>query len=228
MTARGIGVKTLTFILLFVASANAREIPLDSVWAFKMPDTRNIQELEPRLNPNLSIEEMRKRSRLWQMRDVLRNRPKRGYKAGPAIVVVGKDKEALENAHAALLAKDKGKETPREMPLGKDLSLLFYSYLNGSYCKIVSAEIEDEGEKATNVYVYYQFVGHSETISTAHFALIPLGQPRTREGIVRVYIEQVPPVNQFGETLPKSDARHIVSDTFTFGVLEASKIKKVD
>jgi hypothetical protein len=189
--------------------SKAKIIPLDQIWAYEMPGTRDIRNLEPkRATGNLSTEALIRDSLVLQIRRTLQNRPKPGEKAGPAFVVVGTEKEALKNAHAVMVAKDE-KEPPRLLPANTDLSLVFYAYTGGRYVRLDSVE---KSERL--IVIKYHLESHSTANATIHFALIPIG--KLPVGAVQVKIEQLPPTDEKGQPLPMRDERHIVCDSFTF------------
>jgi hypothetical protein len=186
-------------------------IPLDEIWGYELQGTCDFRRLEPkRATANLSNDALIRGSLVLQIYKALQSRPKPGEKAGPAFVVTGTHEDALKNAHALIVKKDK-KEPPRRLPADKELSLLFYSYMGARYVRLVSVEQSDHLIK-----VEYQMVSHSTANSTIHFALIPLR--KMRPGAVQVKIEQVPPVDEKGNQIPLRDERQIVCDSFTFVV----------
>lgn len=219
------------FVLILFSQRNASSetpqdqpkatiIPLDQIWGYEMPGTRDIRELEPkRQTGNMPTEEVIRGSLILQIRQALGNRPKAGEQAGPALVVVGTGKEALKNAHAAIMAKDKKESVPirqqleaRVLPFDAELSVVFYSYMCGRYVRIISVE---QSEKL--ITVKYQLVSHITGDMTIHFALIPLG--KLHQGAVQVKIMQVPSVNTEGQrATPLQNVESIICDGFTFAV----------
>lgn len=175
-------------------------IPLDQIWAWKMPGTKNVGKLDADKTETGAI---------YQILASLSKRPKEGEKAGPAFVVEGTGEEALKKAADVLTKREEA--TPR-VAADTDLSLVFYSYSCGQFVHIVSVE---KAEK--QIRVKYQFVGHPTTNMTSHFTLIPLGE--LPEGEVEVIIEQTPSIDERGEEQPPfRDLERLVSDSFTFEV----------
>jgi hypothetical protein len=198
--------------------------PLDQVWGYMMPGTRDVRELEPKRDIGLlSPEEFIKASQVQQIRLTLssRGRAKEGEQAGPAIMVKGTGKEALKNASIALANKGKVAEldSARTFPADSDLSILFFAYLSPRYVRIVSVnrsmhQLRD-GQVETNLTIEYQLVSHISANMTPHFALIPLG--KLNPGVVRVKIQQLPPVDEFGkEDKPLRNVRRYVCESTSF------------
>jgi hypothetical protein len=185
-------------------------IPLERIWAYEMPRTRDVRELEPKLAIGATVDEMARQSDVWKIFKVLGQRLKEGEKAGAAFAVIGKGTDALKNASAVLAAKNE--EYPTIAPAQTDLSLVFYSYKCGRYVHLVNVE-----RSPGLVTVQYQFVIHPQQIMSRHFALIPLG--KLPEGTVKVQIEQVAPGDKPGRWVPaESDLQRLVSDSFKFSV----------
>jgi hypothetical protein len=203
-----------SLILILFSQAVAddpKTIPLDQIWGYELPGTRNIRELEPkRATGNFSNEALIRDSRVLHIYKALHIRPKQNEKAGPAFAVVGTGEVALKNAHEIILTKDK-QEPPRVHPAGEELSLVFYSYMSGRYVRLVNVRRTDR-----LVEVDYRIVSHLTSDSTVHFALIPLG--KFPPGAVHVRIQQVQPVDDSGQPVPLRDERNIVCDSFTFSV----------
>src|SRR4051812_2486016 len=130
-------------VLLVAAYPDFQEIPLNKIWGYDLPGTKNIRKLEPKqATGNLSDKEVISRSLVLQIQQSLMKRPKPNEKAGAAFIVVGTDQEALKNAHAIMIAKAK-KEPPRVFPANSELSLVFYSYASSKYVRLLSVEQSD-------------------------------------------------------------------------------------
>jgi hypothetical protein len=206
-------------ILLLVSSASGeapkeeaktQTIPLDQIWAYKMPGTRDVRELEPKPKSAATIDELARQSDFWKIMKVLDRRPKEGEKAGHAFVVVGTGKQALKNASAVFVEKDK--DRPTIVPAETDLSIVFYSHNCGRYVRLVNVE-----QSPQLISVKYQFVNHVQQEMTRHFALIPIG--KLPEGNVHVKIKEVPPVDERGQRVaPLRDPLRLVSGSFSFAV----------
>lgn len=200
----------VSLFALQALSAEPREIPLKEIWAYSMPGTRNVQELEPKPAQPLSsrgINEFTERSNVWKVMKTLDRRPKEGERAGPAFVVMGTKKHALQSATEILTS---GKEAKKSFPPHSDLSLVFYSYLCGRQVRLVTVEVSQK-----TILVKYQFVSNQRGIMSAHFALIPLG--KLEEGTYEVKIDEIEAVNeQRNKVAPLRSPERFVSDSFSF------------
>jgi hypothetical protein len=191
-----------------------RSIPLKRVWAYNMPGTKSVRELEPKVEvKELSVDALLRDSVVLQIYHSLLNRPKDDLIAGPAFIVEGTDKRALQNAASVLT---KGKEPLRVFPADSDLTLVFYSFACGRYVWIDSIELSEN-----RVTIYYRFVSHANAEMTAQFALIPLG--KLQSGVVQVSIERLPTISlqpkmAAVEENPVLDQR--VGGSFSFRVRE--------
>jgi len=186
-------------------------IPLDQIWAYDMPGTRDIRELEPKRDiRNLTHREYILGSFVNQIIVLLSKVPKEGEKAGVAFVVVGTGEKALNNTHAVIV-QNKMKQPERSMPRNVDLSLVFYSYATGWRVHISSVE-----RSTTIITVKYQFIAQSiGHFGTSRFAIIPIG--KLTQGTKQVKIEQVPPVDAEGQPAkPFPNPIRFVCDSFSF------------
>ena len=175
-------------------------IPLDAIWAWRTPGTKNVGELDA---------DNTKTGSIYKILSALSKRPKEGEKAGPAFVVEGTGQDALKTAATVLI---KTAEAPHRVAADTDLALVFYSYSCGQFVHIVSVEQSDK-----QIRILYQFVGHATTNMTRHFALIPIG--RLPPGEVEVIIEQTASINERGdERPPLRGLERLVCDSFSFEV----------
>jgi hypothetical protein len=160
------------------------EIPLKEVWALRMPNTRDITELEPApigLRYGPLTDEIRYALGSKRDHDRSRNRKLTGYRdtafgpqpvysfpplkpVGKGFAVAGDD--PLREAHAVLFKDAKCPDM-----LTGPVTLVFYSMLAGSYVHL--DKIERDGFTVT---LTYHLEGHMTMESTSHFALIPLGE----------------------------------------------------
>ncbi len=211
--------QTAFFVLSLVVAETATKpvvIPLDQIWALEMPGTKKIRELDNNVPTGLPTEEWNRRSLIRQIKVPLSNRDwlKDNEQAGPAFVVVGNGRGALEAAAKVFQKVSESNRFPDPIaPANKELTLLFYSYLNGKYVRLRSVEV-----KSNLIVVKYRFEHHITQDMTSNFAMIPLG--KLPEGVVKVKIEQTPPLDANGVELTKPDynARQFISDSFTFRV----------
>lgn len=191
----------LTFFLCCSVghAEEAVEIPLSEIWAYEMPGTRDVRELEPetygREAKSLSEAEQFERineSIIQQIRHALqlqRDSDAQGpKKPGKAFAVVGSGKEALIEARS-ILAERKGPQNT--FPANSKLSIVFHSLEAGSYVHLIS--VKKQGNK---VSIHFQFVPHFTANSTSHFALIPgVDLP---SGKIEVQIVQEPMKDEYG------------------------------
>ncbi len=191
-------------------TSKAKTIPLDQIWAYEMPETRDVRKLEPKPKIAATIDELARQSDVWKILKVLGQRPKEGEKAGPAFVVVGVGKEALKNAAAVFKSSEKKEEPPAVFPSDTDLSLVFYSHVGGRYVRLISVE-----ESPELITLKYQPALRAQQITTRHFALIPLG--KLPKGTYLVKIVQLQSVDQSGQPVsPQREPQRFVSGSFSF------------
>ena len=192
---------------------DAKLIPLDQIWAYEMPGTRDIRELEPKLDVHdPSSKELFYRSRVPKIARLLTSVPPKGAKAPPAFVVVGTGEEALKMAHAVLTKKER-KDAGTSLPKDTELSLVFYTFLFGWHPEIASVE-----QSPGLIKVKYQFIAPTEpSFGAKRFALIPIG--KLSKGHVEVEIKEMPPVDYKGRpVMPKQDSERFVCGSFLFDV----------
>lgn len=179
-------------------AVKSRVIPLDSIWGFKLPGTRDVRELEPK--PDIKsmktldqVEQYYRSSDVHQILNVLNHRPpdKSTHRAGPVFAVCGTGEEALKNARKAFTSQDSTYPDPRLNP-GDQASLVFYSYPAGRYVELVSVQKSNQ-----IITIDFRFVQHSSCDMSTHFALIPIG-PLPR-GHFRVRLNELPTVDQKGQ-----------------------------
>jgi hypothetical protein len=238
---RGICAAAFTVVLCAFAVADGLSssqdetvaIPLDEIWAYEMPGTRDIQELDRDLsaeNPetDTSTESGSQRDSLWtSIANSLSadmpgsDWPREGQLARPGFAVVGTGREALRRTHAVLVNGEKPAES---FELDTEISLAFFSYQTATYVHIQKVE-----RRGNEIEIQYRFVGYGEKFVTAHLALIPLG--KLLPGEYEVNMVQLPSRYQSlvdpSKSLPKSDhnlsrekelGRRFVSQPFSFSV----------
>jgi hypothetical protein len=213
----------LVFLLLFPSVSDAepakkdaetKQIPLDKIWAYKMPGTKDVRELEPKLDVHdPKFKEAWERSLVRQMVSFLSSgAPREGETPRPGFVVIGTGKESLKNAHITL--KDKSNvDEQQQMPKDTELSLVFFHYDTGWHPQLTSVERSPD-----SIVVKYKFVQPEDpSFSTPRFALIPLGN--LSPGRVNVKFEQEQPVDYRGLRLnQKTNAERLVCDSFSFEI----------
>lgn len=192
----------------------SKEIPLKSVWAFEMPGTKDVKELEPKLDVrDPKFKDTWERSLVRQIGSLLSSGAPRGDEIPrPGFVVVGVDKEALQKAQETL--KDKySVEWQQQLPKDTELSLVFFHYVTGWHPQLTSVE-----QSAESIVVKYKFVNPKEpSFGAARFAIIPLG--KLSPGIVEVKFEEQRPVDYRGlPTKEKTNSEQLVCSSFSFVV----------
>jgi hypothetical protein len=200
-------------------------IPLKDIWAWEMPGTRDVFELEPPVSgpeaKSLPLEEIQRRNRdslVQKIPRLLRPSPfiRPTEIAGPGFAVQGTGKKALEQAYDVFAKKEKPRES---FVAGDDITAIFFSYSLGSYVHI--QEIERRGNL---VEIRYRFTPHFTKETTSHFALIPLGQ--IPAGEYQVKIVKLPVAEEFAKYVRPSDrdwAKEIVCKSFSFSVEQQHK-----
>ena len=194
--------------------SKATTIPLDQIWGYNMPGTRDVRDLEPKRHVGgLTEKEYIFGSLVNLIIAYLHNVPKEGETADPGFVVVGTGKEALKNAQATLRTRNR-KEPEQILPSDTDLTLVFYTYTCGWHVRINS--VERAGDLIT---VKYQFIAQPVAgFAATRFALIPIDT--LRPGTIRVKVEQIPPVDEKGQPAkPLRNPNRFVCDSFSFDVL---------
>lgn len=193
----------------------AVEIPLSEIWGYRIPGTRNIEDLEPETNSSsLTREESLRGSLVHQIRRSLNsNRRHQNQRlAGASFVVVGTNSEALKNAHAVLVAGESRSET---FSKNDELTLVFYCYEYGRYVRLDNV-LREENE----IRVQYHFLAHNTLNMSTHFALIPLG--KMSSGTVNVRIEQLseegPDWGPSATAIDPDMLRQIVCSSATFKI----------
>lgn len=188
-----------------------QEIPLDKIWGYNLPGTRDIRELEPKRD----VRNMPRKEYVWgsfvnRISSRLTKWPKKGEKARPAFVVKGTGKDALKNADEVFL---NAKAPMQSMPADTELSLVFFVHVTGWEVRIASVE-----KAAGQIRLKYQCVtSPQQTSGYTRFALIPLG--KLRPGKVEVTIEQLPTADDQGKPArPVQEPDRMVCNSFSFTV----------
>jgi hypothetical protein len=215
------------------ANTEVVKIPLDQIWAYNMPGTRDIRELEPHQLPDKlerdPPEEQRemKDQSLWVplamslCADSSSHWPRKGEIARPGFVVAGTGREALSAAYDVLV---KGAQPSESFPSGTPITLVFFSYQCGSYIQLEALE-----RRAKSIDLQYRLIRPVNKIVTAHLALIPVGE--LLPGNYEVNTLQLPtghqrldltysPVDRNDQLAPKEEefGRRFVSNPFKFAV----------
>lgn len=186
-------------------SEQTKLIPLDQIWAYYMPGTRDVRELDA-IKKSTGVTE---HPIVQQILHSLHRSPRETHPLSPAFIVVGIDAQALEKARDVFAKKAKPVST---VPINTGVTLVFYSFVAGRYVHVESVEQTNH-----SITVKYRLVAHSTGEVTSHFALIPLG--KLSEGLYEVKIKQLPPVDTAGKPAkPIHHTRQIVCGGFAFRV----------
>jgi hypothetical protein len=193
---------------------SAKPIPLNEIWAYQMPGTKDVRQLERKVDVHdPAFKDFWQSSLVRQMVSFLSSgAPREGERPRPGFVVVGTGKEAFRKAHAIL--KDKNKlENEQSLPKNAELSLIFFHYVTGWHPQLTAVE-----QTPDSIVVKYKFIKPEEpSFGAARFAIIPLG--KLSPGIVDVKFEQEQPVDYRGLRLnQKTNAERLVCDSFSFEV----------
>jgi hypothetical protein len=176
-------------------------IPLNEIWAYEMPGTRDVIQLDTENADGTS----------HPLINALHRDIAKRFKgeAGPAFVVEGNGRAALENMLRGLI----NAPSP-QVPTKTDLSLIFYTRFGGHYVHLETVE------RIGNRFVLtYRFVTHSTFNSSFHFALIPLG--KLPAGTYQVEIKQSSSIDSRGRAVTlNQDFTSVVCQDTTFYVKE--------
>jgi hypothetical protein len=182
-------------------AANAVTIPLDQIWAVRMPGTSDLEKLAAD----------RRSLFLSETLGVLAHAPANGQAARAGFAVFGAGFEALQQAHAILLDEQKPQRT---FSAGSDVSAVFFSYQNNWYVHIHRVERRDNV-----VDIHYHFAWHETMDTTEHLAIIPLG--KLPHGRYRVNVIQTPMERPtVSEDVARRVGDRMVSRSFSFSVSE--------
>ncbi len=198
------------------------QIALKDIWAYGMPGTRDIRELEPDkfgpLTRKLSTTEqisLSEKSLVNQAISPIRHKTLERSSI-PAFAVAGTGVDALREAAAVLSGKKKPQVT---FPTNSHVSIVFFSYPYGAYVHLVKVE-----QHSGQVVISYRFVPHETAELTRHFALIPLG--KLSPGEVKVDTKRLPLEKKFTDAgfkePPSSADSQVVAQSFRFKVEDRS------
>lgn len=203
------------------SGGNTKTIALDQIWAYDMPGTHDIRELEPdkfgertRSLPSADKFKLLNESMMDQIRAALkRDRPPKDGKAQSGFAVIGTGREALEGAYEVLA---KNKKPDVSFPPDSNVTLVFYSHSSGQYVHLNLVE-----KFGNRFEVGYQFVPHMTRDMTWHLALIPVG--KLPIGKYQVEISQLASAKDKTGRLggsSASDAQRIVCGSFSFSIVD--------
>jgi len=177
-------------------------VPLNSIWGYDMPGTRDAHELDQDGSIFMQI-----RKSLWSF-------PKKGEEAQRGFAVLGNGPEALREVFAVLVEK---KESQDVFPTGSEISVMFFAYQSTLYVHLSSVH-----RQGNTIEVHYRFIPHETEDMSEHFALIPLGE--LSSGTYHVKMIQAPMdrtyVGDEFQRITEERASRIVCHSFDFSVAE--------
>jgi hypothetical protein len=202
-------------------------IPLDQIWAYDMPNTRDIRLLEPKAfgeeTRNLPTGEERRRYRTSNVYEIRTSLTGKGgftcvtktqppetiwQEAKPGFAVVSSGLEVLRQAHSVLVEENE----PRQVfSADSRISLVFFSNLCGYY-----VHLDQVALRQNVIEIQFRYVPHMSADLTAHFGLIPLGKLMKadyRVNIIRSPMEQRY-VDEGYKALPPDRERAVICRPF--------------
>jgi hypothetical protein len=201
-------IRFFTFAVAVVISsmAWAEEIPLKSIWAWEMPGTRDIRELDEKSRPKDS------ESLASRIAQLLKHRP--ADTPRPGFAVNGSGIDALNQAHLVLAGEQ---AEPSSLKAEREVSLIFFAFEFGYYVHIQSVERQNR-----EVTITYEFVPHLTKDLAKQIAIIPMG--RLEAGKWKVNIVQAPMAKKYSEMGAKTiAARNVVCGPFEFTLSDGNK-----
>ena len=189
----------------------SQTIPLKQVWAWQMPGTQDVRELEPK------PQRLRHDSVANQIDRVLSKGLEKDESAGPGFVVLGQGEQALKNAFRVLVKH----ETPeKKFPANKKLSLVFYSHSSSQYVQIERVEI-----RSKKIVLTFRMVPHETKELSSHYALVPLNKLSTGKYQVELVRAPLSPaeVRANYKAAPEQYVKKIVCQPFSFTIDPANE-----
>lgn len=178
-----------------VAEEKPTEIPLKSIWAHRMPGTRNINELDDGRAQKTLIGPLLKHIRKTWNND-------------HGVAVQGEGLDALKHFYRIEVEGENIESLPPNVPI----SIVFYTNLTDPYVQIRSVT-----RKGNQITIHYHFTPHRTAVSPQHIALIPLG--KMTPGKYDVKIERLPLEREYvdqGMREPSPEQVNFVCDSFSF------------
>lgn len=200
------GVFTMALVFLLVSTVMAEPldeksktvtIPLGEIWATQMPGTKKFSELNTQ------------QPLVYEIREAI-GFTQSDKDAKPAFAVLGRDLDALREAHAVFVDKKKPRDT---FPPESEVSVMFFTHETGPYVHLHKVE-----RQGNNVNIYYRFVPHEEEVTQQYIAIIPLG--KLSNGKYSVNIMRSPDAGNRLQKVSDEVARRIICRPFSFTVSE--------
>jgi hypothetical protein len=159
-------------VLLFVNGiVSAEAIPLDKIWAYEMPGTRDIGDLDTALKTEPAKGIVGPIVRSWMMRfEALRPEEIKAKSwARPGFAVSGSGRAALQATHAIFVD---GKKPRNNFLSDEDITIVFFSEPPSKY-RVRLQQVQREGNE---IEIRYQLEPSISGRNFDNFALIPLGK----------------------------------------------------
>jgi hypothetical protein len=176
-------------------------IPLDQTWAYNMPGTQDVYDLN---SQSPLVYEIR----------VATGFPPKDKDANPGFAVPGEGLDALREAHAVFVEEKTRRDT---FSANSEISAVFFALEARRYVHLHKVE-----RQGNNISIYYRFIPHETEETNRYFALIPLG--RLPIGNYRVKVIRSPMEQKYADIgfRPLNDdvARRVVCRSFSFSVAE--------
>jgi hypothetical protein len=199
----------------FACAGESQNIPLDKIWAYKMPGTRGIQELDKARPKGSGRSLVALISESWVLRaDDLKGKDL----ARPGFAVAGTGLSALQFAHTAF---EKGTK-PRELfSPNEEVTIVFFSELAGGN----RVQIRQVDRRESRVVIRYCLEPNVGGYRALNLALIPLG--KLPVGKYDVEMCQLPREKKYVELgfkpLGEEWSRQFLCTPFSFTVTEKSE-----
>jgi hypothetical protein len=193
-------------------------IPLKDIWAWHMPDTKDVRELDPdsfgRGERAITVEERDRRFTESRVQSIIRTldslpgrrtqQPKAGF------AVQGKEMQALREAHGIFVDKQTAQKV---FSPGSELSVVFFSHPSKYSIEIVQIKklidpIRAKKSGGRTIEVHYRFVPDKMGTYKEHFALIPVG--KISEGSIAVKWVQSPGTDQ-SDSKSRNDSAYVAA-----------------
>jgi len=203
--------------------ADTLTIPLDQMWAFDMPGTEDIRELEPAiLRKNLqklpTAEQFKllRKAIISKIAESLSTEapswPREGGKAEKGFAASGSSVEVVHRAFAALVDGDAPRAT---FSTDDRIHLFFFSHSFESY-----VYIRQVVQRGNAIEIRYSVVPHTERHVTPNFAIIPLGNlPAGKYDVTIIPLPLDQKYKQAGfKPMSEDWLRRMVCGSFSFDV----------
>lgn len=226
------------FIVMLLSCASAdrsdgssqrqtQTIQRDQIWAFEMPGTHDIRELEPdkfgehtRALPSAERFKLLSESMTDKIRAALdKDRPNKDGVAKQGFAVLGTGAEALQGAYDVLA---NGHKPAESFPTVSNVTLVFFSHSFGDYVQLEKAE-----RNGKSVEVRYRFVPHNSKNMAWEIALIPLGKLPPDTYNVKLVQSPLPEgrTGSNGRYVSEETVSRIICRPFSFSIVDRSNIE---